>query len=107
MGMSLASKMYPFCIIGDGAFSHSGINSLREVVIKKAPMCIIVIDNGGMQSVSGEKICDDIYSINNIERIIVNYSPAKPKEIEKIFKTAKNKKKLVLVYIKIHEKISK
>ena len=108
MGMSLASNIYPFCITGDGTFSHSGISALREVMARKIPMCVIVIDNGGMQSVSGEKICDNIYSIDeNIKRYIINYNSAKQKDIETIFRDIIKDKKLTLVYIKNNEKISK
>lgn len=102
MGVNCSSGYYPFCVTGDGAFSHDNMLSLREAVFRKAAFCLIIIDNGGMQSTSNEKVCTDIYTLGMpLKANIIEYRKISTADIVKKLKKIKEKRKLSLVYIKM------
>lgn len=102
MGVNCSSGYYPFCIVGDGAFSHSSILSLREAVFRKANMCLIVIDNGGMRSTSNEKVPTDIYALGlPLKADIIEYGKTSTADLVKKLRKIKSKKELSLVYVRM------
>ena len=56
-GLACAGKeLSVFCVTGDAAFMHSGVASLEEAVARKAPVIVIILDNGGCKSTGGQLI---------------------------------------------------
>lgn len=55
MGMLAAGKS-AVAITGDGSFYHSAKNCLAEATIRKLPLRIVLLDNGGMQGTGGQKV---------------------------------------------------
>lgn len=101
MGINLSSGLYPVCVIGDGAFGHGGLLSLTEAFQRRASLCVIIIDNGGMLSTGGQKIAMQIYSLNiKARKLILDYSKTTTHQFQKIIASAKRKKELLLIYIK-------
>ena len=61
IGCLLAGQKNVFSIIGDGAYLHSGKNSIIEAIKRDLPVKIIVICNGGSQGTGGQIIPGDLY----------------------------------------------
>jgi TPP-dependent indolepyruvate ferredoxin oxidoreductase alpha subunit len=45
-----------FCVIGDGAWLHSGQVSAMEGQARGARVCVILLDNGGAKSTGGQRL---------------------------------------------------
>ncbi|MDW8244802.1 MAG: thiamine pyrophosphate-dependent enzyme [Thermogemmata sp.] len=59
-GLAMADPaLRVFCITGDAAFCHSGLTALLEAIMRRIPMTVIVLDNGGSQGTGGQKLAGD------------------------------------------------
>ncbi len=102
IGLVLGGVKYPFCVTGDTAFLHSGIQALIEAQARNIAMGVIIIDNDGSVSTGGQKLISSIYDINvNIIKITIDYSKTTTTIIENILKKMKLENKLAILYIKI------
>lgn len=70
----LAGQKNVFSITGDGAYLHSGKNSIAEAIKRDLPVKIIVICNGGSQGTGGQIIPGDLYyQPKNVDVFKLNY----------------------------------
>ena len=56
LGVALNGVSYPFCVVGDGAFTHGNILAVEEARNRGAAFGIIIIDNGGSQATGGQQL---------------------------------------------------
>jgi indolepyruvate ferredoxin oxidoreductase alpha subunit len=100
-GLSLNGVEFPFCIVGDASFLHSGIQSLTEVVARKCKMGIVVLDNGGAMSTGGQKIIGDIHQISSeIPVLNLDYSKCSEEEFRQSLVEMRNANQLSILYVK-------
>lgn len=56
-GLSLADpSLHVICVTGDAAFRHSGKGALEEALDRRAPVTVIVLDNGGSLGTGGQRL---------------------------------------------------
>lgn len=103
IGVSLGGINYPFCVVGDTSFLHSGTQALEEANSRNIAMGIIIIDNNGSMATGGQETISSIYNINyKIENIkIIKYNETTKEEIKKILMKMKEKNKLSILYLKV------
>ena len=59
MGIASAGDKHVFAVIGEGAFTHSGITAYLEARHLKIPVTVIVFLNGGLRGTGGQAVpCD-------------------------------------------------
>lgn len=102
IGLVLGGVEYPFSVVGDTSFLHSGIQALTEATARNIAMGIIIIDNNGSAATGGQKLISSIYSIDDkIKKFEIDYKHSTEKEIRNILLAMRKSKLLSVVYVKI------
>lgn len=85
IGCLLAGQINTFSIIGDGAYLHSGKNSIVEAIRRGLPAKIILICNDGSQGTGGQIIPGDLYyQPKNINVFKLNYKKSDKLDFKRI-----------------------
>ncbi|MEW6214275.1 MAG: thiamine pyrophosphate-dependent enzyme [Nitrospirota bacterium] len=102
MGLAMAGVEYPFCVVGDTSFLHSGTQALAEAKARNIKMGIIVIDNGGSMATGGQSTASSIYEFTSgIDTYEVDYKTATQDQLETLLKQMKDTGKLSILFVKV------
>ena len=88
------------CVIGDGAYLHSGQQYLFEMVERGVSTTIFVLENGGTKGTGGQHIPGNLYQYPQGTRFYeLDYASTSSEEIDKFLKNLPSEGvKLVLVH---------
>lgn len=81
IGMREAGKN-PLAITGDASFYHSAKNALVEADLRKVPVKVVLLDNGGSQGTGGQKIPGVMP--DNVEVIEIDFDTIDDDELQKV-----------------------
>ena len=102
IGCLLSGQKNVFSITGDGAYLHSGKNSIVEALDKNLPLKIIIICNGGSQGTGGQHIPGELYyQPKGVKVFKLNYKKADKLAITKVLKSMTKEKNVSVLYLEM------
>ena len=89
-------------ITGDGAYLHSGKNSIQEALDRKLLIKNIIICNGGSQGTGGQKIPGDLYyQPKGIKTLKISYKKTNRFKFDKIIYQFVNLRCPAVLYVEM------
>lgn len=102
IGCNLAGIKNVVSVIGDGAYLHSGKNSITEAISRNIPLKVIVVCNGGSQGTGGQVIPGYLYyQPKEALSLRLNYKKSNGINIEKTISKMMNSKKVSVLYLEM------
>lgn len=102
IGCLLAGQKNVFSITGDGAYLHSGKNSIVEAIKRNLPVKIIVVCNGGSQGTGGQIIPGDLcYQPKQVNVYRIDYKKSDKSDFIKILKKMNKSNLTSVLYIQM------